>query len=115
LNSYSFIFSPRPGTPADKKEINNLEESKEKLKKLQNILESHQTKSNQSFVQKNCEVLIENKSKNPKYFFGRTKFMTPVRVESENCIIGQVMDVNIISSNKNSLLGCYNSNKEKVA
>ena len=115
LNSYSFIFSPRPGTPADKKEINNLEESKEKLKKLQNILESHQTKSNQSFVQKNCEVLIENKSKYQKYFFGRTKFMTPVRVESENCIIGQVMDVNIISSNKNSLLGCYNSNKEKVA
>jgi len=115
LNSYSFIFSPRPGTPADKKKIKSLDESKEKLKKLQNILESHQTKSNQSFIQKNCEVLIENKSKDEKYFFGRTKFMTPVRVKSENCIIGHVIDANIISSNKNSLLGCYNSNKEKVA
>ena len=38
INSYSFIFSPRPGTPAAKNKLNNSEESKERLKKLQNIL-----------------------------------------------------------------------------
>ena len=38
VNSYSFIFSPRPGTPATNKKLNDLTESKKRLKKLQNIL-----------------------------------------------------------------------------
>ena len=115
LNSYSFIFSPRPGTPVDKKEIKNSDQNKEKLKELQSVLEKHQLRNNQSFINKNCEVLIENKSKNKNSFFGRTKFMTPVKVESDNCKIGQEIDVKITSSNKNSLFGFYNSNEEKAA
>ena len=115
LNSYSFIFSPRPGTPIDKKEIKNSDQNKEKLKELQSVLEKHQLRSNQSFINKNCEVLIENKSKNKNSFFGRTKFMTPVKVESDNCKIGQEIDVKITSSNKNSLFGFYNGNEEKAA
>ena len=115
LNSYSFIFSPRPGTPVSKKENKNSDQSKEKLKELQSVLEKHQLKSNESFVQKNCEVLIENKSKNKNSFFGRTKFMTPVKVESDNCKIGEKIDVKVTSSNKNSLFGFDNSNEEKAA
>ena len=115
LNSYSFIFSPRPGTPVSKKENKNSDQSKEKLKELQSVLEKHQLKSNESFVQKNCEVLIENKSKNKNSFFGRTKFMTPVKVESDNCKIGEEIDVKVTSSNKNSLFGFDNSNEEKAA
>ena len=115
LNSYSFIFSPRPGTPVSKKENKNSDQSKEKLKELQSVLEKHQLKNNESFVQKNCEVLIENKSKNKNSFFGRTKFMTPVKVESDNCKIGEKIDVKVTSSNKNSLFGFYNSNEEKAA
>ena len=78
-------------------------------------MEKHQLKSNESFVQKNCEVLIENKSKNKNSFFGRTKFMTPVKVESDNCKIGEKIDVKVTSSNKNNLFGFYNSNEEKAA
>ena len=115
LNSYSFIFSPRPGTPVSKKENKNSDQSKEKLKELQSVLEKHQLKNNESFVQKNCEVLIENKSKNKNSFFGRTKFMTPVKVESDNCKIGEEIDVKVTSSNKNSLFGFDNSNEEKAA
>ena len=40
INSYSFIFSPRPGTPATNKKLNDLTESKKRLQKLQSILES---------------------------------------------------------------------------
>ena len=58
LNSYSFIFSPRPGTPATKKKLNNLEESKQRLKKLQSVLENFQLKNNKILIQQNCEVLI---------------------------------------------------------
>ena len=115
LNSYSFIFSPRPGTPAGSKANNNSQENKERLKRLQDVLESCQLESNQSFVKKNCEVLIENKSKTKNSFFGRTKFMTPVRVETTNCTIGRLIEAEIVSSNKNSLFGFYKSNKEKAA
>ena len=36
--------------------------------------------NNQNYVQKNCEVLVENKSNNQEKYFGRTKYMTPVKV-----------------------------------
>ena len=42
INSYSFIFSPRPGTPAAKKQFNNLDENKKRLKKVQKTLENYQ-------------------------------------------------------------------------
>ena len=45
INSYSFIFSPRPGTPAAIKKMNNLMESEIRLKKLQNMLENLQNKN----------------------------------------------------------------------
>ena len=41
--------------------------------------------------------------------------MTPVKVESDNCKIGEEIDVKVTSSNKNSLFGFDNSNEEKAA
>jgi len=61
VNSYSFIFSPRPGTPANEKKLNNIEESEKRLRKLQNILENFQLENNKIYLQQYCEVLIENK------------------------------------------------------
>jgi len=49
VNSYSFIFSPRPGTPATNKKLNDLTESKKRLQKLQSILESFQLEKNKKF------------------------------------------------------------------
>ena len=48
INSYSFIFSPRPGTPAAAKKLNDFNESKKRLKKLQNILENLQFENNKN-------------------------------------------------------------------
>ena len=115
LNSYSFIFSPRPGTPATKKKLNNLEESKQRLKTLQSILENFQLKNNKILIQQNCEVLIENKLKNQEKYFGRTKFMTPVIFESDNCKPGELANVKITSFNRNNLFGFYKTNKVKAA
>ena len=78
INSYSFFFSPRPGTPANEKKLNNIEESEKRLQKLQNILENFQLEYNKIYLQQYCEVLIENKLDNQEKYFGRTKFMTPV-------------------------------------
>ena len=115
VNSYSFIFSPRPGTPAAAKKLNNLTESAKRLKKLQNILENFQHKNNKKYLQQNCEVLIENKLNNQEKYFGRTKYMTPVIFETDNCKIGELASVKITSFNQKNLFGIYKTNKVKAA
>ena len=115
INSYSFIFSPRPGTPAALKKLNNLTENEKRLKKLQTILENFQNKNNKKYLQQNCEVLIENKLNNQKKYFGRTKHMTPVIFETGNCKIGELVNVKITSFNQKNLFGIYKTNKMKAA
>ncbi len=115
INSYSFIFSPRPGTPAASKKLNNLTENEKRLKKLQNILENFQNENNNKYLQQNCEVLIENKLNNQEKYFGRTKHMTPVIFETNNCKIGELVNVKITSFNKKNLFGIYKTNKMKAA
>jgi len=115
INSYSFIFSPRPGTPANEKKLNNIQESKKRLKKLQNILENFQLENNKTYLQQYCEVLIENKLDNQEKYFGRTKFMTPVIFESENCKSGELVNVKIKTFNQKNLFGFHKSNNEKAA
>jgi len=115
VNSYSFIYSPRSGTPASLKKVNNLSESKERLKEVQNILLENQIKNNKTYIDKNCEVLVENKLNKEEKYFGRTKYMTPVKFESSECKIGEIVDVKILSFNKNGLFGYHKSKKEIAA
>ncbi len=115
INSYSFIYSPRPGTPAAQNKENDLLESKIRLKKLQNILEDLQLKNNQNYVSQENEVLIENKLEGQEKYFGRDKFMTPVKFKAENCKLGELVNVKITSFNKNSLFGSQKTDKVKTA
>jgi len=115
VNSYSFIFSPRPGTPATNKKLNDLTESKKKLKKLQSILESFQLETNKKYRGTYCEVLVENKLDMQEKYFGRTKYMSPVIFESDSCKSGELVNVKITSINQNNLFGIHQSNKEKAA
>ena len=115
VNSYSFIFSPRPGTPATNKKLNDLTESKKRLQKLQNILENFQLEKNKKYLGKYCEVLVENKLNMQEKYFGRTQYMSPVIFESNNCKPGELINVKITSVNQNNLFGIHQSNKKKVA
>jgi len=115
VNSYSFIFSPRPGTPATNKKLNDLTESKKRLQKLQSILESFQLEKNKKYRGKYCEVLVENKLDMQEKYFGRTKYMSPVIFESDSCKPGELVNVKIASINQNNLFGIHQSNKEKAA
>jgi tRNA-2-methylthio-N6-dimethylallyladenosine synthase len=115
INSYSFIFSPRPGTPATNKKLNDLMESKKRLKKLQSILKSFQLENNKKYQKKYCEVLVENKLNMQEKYFGRNKYMSPVIFESDCCKLGELVNVKITSINQNNLFGIHQSNKEKAA
>ena len=115
VNSYSFIFSPRPGTPAAEKKLNNLAVNEKRLKTLQKILENFQLENNKKYLHRYCEVLIENKLDNQEKYFGRTKYMTPVIFEADNCELGELANVKIIYFNQKNLFGIYKVNKVKVA
>ena len=115
VNSYSYIFSPRPGTPSSIKELNNPDESRERLKRLQNILTEIQIKDNQSYKDKYCEVLVENKLDNQDMYFGRTKYTKPVIFDEDDFKIGDLITVKISSYNKNNLFGVFTKNKVKAA
>ena len=114
-NSYSFIYSARPGTPAAEKKSNNHEENEKRLKILQNILENFQYKANKQHLYKHYEVLVENKLNNQEKYFGRTKYMTPVIFEANNCTPGELVNVKILSFNQKNLFGLHSSNKIKAA
>ena len=115
INSYSFVFSPRPGTPAAEKKLNNLINSEKKLKKLQSIIESHQIKVNKNCIQEYRKVLVENKLNNQNKYFGRTEYMTPVIFESGDCKNGDLVNVKIIDCNKKNLFGFHTNTKVEAA
>jgi tRNA-2-methylthio-N6-dimethylallyladenosine synthase len=105
INSYSFIYSARPGTPAS--ELADVEKrvAKKRLIKLQDILEAINTQSKKNFLNKSIEVLFENKMKNQNKYFGRDKFLNSTVVESEEDLTGQILKVKINNFNHNSLFG----------
>ena len=115
VNSYSYIFSARPGTPSAEKNLNNILESKERLKKLQSLLKTLQIEDNKLYLDQNCEVLVENKIKGQEKYFGRTKYMMPVKFESDSCNLGELVNIKITSYNQNGLFGIKKNNKMKVA
>jgi tRNA A37 methylthiotransferase MiaB len=59
--------------------------------------------------------LVENKLENQEKYIGRTKCMTPVIFESDNCKPGELVEVKIISYNQKNLFGSDKNEKEKAA
>ena len=105
INSYSFIFSPRPGTVAEKLVTIKKEISENRLSIIQNILFKNQISRNKLLENKTVNVLVENQMKDKIKLFGRTEFMTSVIFDGHLESIGKVVQVKIISSNQNSLFG----------
>ena len=105
INSYSFVFSPRPGTVAENLDLIKNEISNKRLSIIQNILFQNQINRNKSFKNKIVNVLVENQMKDKTKLFGRTEFMTPVIFDGEAKNIGNIIQVKINDSNQNSLFG----------
>jgi len=116
INSYSFIFSPRPGTVAEKLAIIDKSISEKRLKVIQNILFQNQINRHKFLEGTIVNVLVENQMKNKIKLFGRTEFMTPVIFSGNIKNVGKIIQVKIISSNQNSLFGKIIENyDQKVA
>jgi tRNA-2-methylthio-N6-dimethylallyladenosine synthase len=115
-HSYSFIFSPRPGTVAANLTMVNKNKSKERLEMIQKKLSENQINRNKSLEGKILNVLVENKMKDGVKLFGRTEYMTSVIFEGNTDYVGKIVEIEIISSNQNSLFGKIKEDyKKKVA
>ena len=115
LNSFSFIFSPRPGTTASNYDLIDENISKERLKVLQDVLFNNQKTKNKSFEKKFVNVLVENEMKGQNKLFGRNEYMTSVIFEGNKNLVGKEIAVKIKSSNQNSLFGENNLGNFKAA
>ena len=105
INSYSFIFSPRPGTVAADLETIDRKILLERLKKIQSKLFQNQIEMNKSLENKIINVLVTNLNENKTKFFGRSEYMTPVLFEGKKEDIGKIIPIKITHSNRSSLFG----------
>ena len=115
-NSYSFVFSPRPGTVAAGLDLVDKDKSRKRLELIQKRLFKNQIKKNKSLEKKIVNVLVENKMKDGIKLFGRTEYMTSVIFDGSIENVGKIVQVEILSSNQNSLFGKLKEDyKQKVA
>jgi len=116
INSYSFIFSPRPGTVAADLNLIDKKISMERLEKIQSQLYDNQMHMNKSLEYKTINVLVKNLTEDKTGVFGRSEYMTPVIFDGKKEDIGKIVPVKINKSNRSTLFGekDFNSN-QKVA
>ncbi len=105
INSFSFIFSPRPGTAASSLPIIDKKVSLERLEITQKKLFENQIKMNKSLENTIINVLVENRMEDKSKLFGRSEYMTSVLFSGNDELIGKIVKVKILNSNKNTLFG----------
>ncbi|MBD1138919.1 tRNA (N6-isopentenyl adenosine(37)-C2)-methylthiotransferase MiaB [Pelagibacterales bacterium SAG-MED46] len=116
INSYSFIFSPRPGTVAADLKLIDKKISMQRLEKVQNQLFHNQMTKNRLLENKTLNVLVENLAEDKTQVFGRSEYMTSVIFNGKKSDIGKIVPVKIKQSNRSTLFGeKINNLNQKVA
>lgn len=105
-HSFSFIYSPRPFTPAAKLPDDvTLAEKKKRLEILQNQNNKDAMEISKKMIGTIENVIVTGKGRNPKQISGRTENNRVVNFIGDDNLIGKVVPVEITAALKNSLLG----------
>ena len=116
INSFSFIYSPRPGTVASELKTLDKIQSLFRLQTIQKALFKNQMEKNKSLENQIISVLVEGWNDDNTKLFGRSEHMTSVLFEGYDNLIGKVVKVKILRSNQNTLFGtAIDLNNQKVA
>jgi tRNA-2-methylthio-N6-dimethylallyladenosine synthase len=107
INSYSFIYSQRPGTPAAELNLVNSKVAKTRLLNFQKIAAEIKKNYRKTIINSNTKVLFENKLKNQDKYFGRDEYQNSVIVSSKTCLVGKIINIKIQSFNHNTLFGDF--------
>jgi tRNA-2-methylthio-N6-dimethylallyladenosine synthase len=104
--AYSFIYSPRPGTPAAAMEgLVPPGEQAERLQRLQAVITRQWRAFNAQFAGRTVEVLLEKPGKRPGQLVGRTPYLQMVQVMAQGSLIGSLVPVTVTEVGSNSLFG----------
>ncbi|HIS90715.1 MAG TPA: tRNA (N6-isopentenyl adenosine(37)-C2)-methylthiotransferase MiaB [Candidatus Faecisoma merdavium] len=97
--AFTFIFSPRIGTPACRmKDDISLQEKEERLQTLNNLVNKYSKENNLQYLNKIVPVLLEDySSKNSSYLKGYTDTMKLVNVKADSSYLGKIVNVKITS------------------
>ena len=116
INSFSFIFSPRPGTVASTLPLIEKKKSLMRLEIVQQKLFDNQIKMNKSLENSTIDVLVENRNDDKSKLFGKSEYMTSVLFNGTDDLIGKIVKVKIKDSNQSTLFGeVINVSNQKVA
>jgi tRNA-2-methylthio-N6-dimethylallyladenosine synthase len=114
INSYSFIFSARPGTPAFNLTKIDQKIAKERLIEFQLAANKIKSSYRNSLTNKTVKVLFENKVKGENKYFGRDEYFNAVITESKDNLTGKIKNIKILSVNQNTLHGDIISNTDQT-
>src|SRR5262249_44809177 len=104
--AYSFMYSPRPGTPAAGWDDQIPQEVKsDGLQRLQALITQHQRNFNSGFAGRILDVLLEKPGKIPGQLVGRSPYLQAVQVMAPAKLTGSIQRVTITEVGSNSLFG----------
>jgi tRNA-2-methylthio-N6-dimethylallyladenosine synthase len=102
--SFSFKYSPRPGTPAAGAPLQVAEAEKDRrLQEIQALLREQQAAFNRSRRGMRMDVLITGPGRHPGQIAGRSPWLQPVHADGPSALIGQVVACGIVAAHTNSL------------
>lgn len=106
-NAFTFLYSPREGTPAAKM-VDNIpfEVKKERLNKLNELVKKYAKSSHAKFLDQTVKVFVTGVSnKNSEILAGYTEFNQLVVFPGGEHLIGEIVDVKIIETRLHNLVG----------
>ena len=106
--AFTFIFSPRVGTPAAKLALNDkttLEEKEQRFYRLNELINNYSLESNQKMLNKTYKILVEGTSSKEEMIYGYTETNKLVNFKGSKDLIGSIVDVKITDAKSFSLDG----------
>ena len=105
-STFSFKYSPRPGTPGAEMDDQVADAvMRERLARLQALVEAQRQAFNAATVGRTLDVLLERPGRHPGQLTGKTPYLQQVQVEGPPNLVGSIVPVTIDATAPNSLFG----------
>ena len=116
VQSFSFKYSARPGTPAAllPKQIKDTLKS-ERLARLQELLDRQAAEFNRLTVGLRLPVLLERPGRHPGQLVGRTPWLQAVHLDGGEHRVGELVDVDILEAHSHSLAGALAGQRQEIS
>jgi tRNA-2-methylthio-N6-dimethylallyladenosine synthase len=108
--AFSFKYSARPGTPAAELDGQVPEKvARERLLALQALIEEQARAFDGAAIGQRLKVLFERKGRKQGQIAGRSPYLQAVHGQGPEALIGEIVEVDIVSAGSNSLTGVIKS------